>query len=477
MKKSFLLLAVLFLVTVTNSYSQYGHSRGRVNSDFNSSAWKGRFTNIPANASFCDQEFTQAYTGAIPCNLDSVPNTPFYCLDLCAPLSLGDSIRDSASYIPLAIYITNTYYPSHTGYAGELPDPRDEACAVQMAIWHFRNALVINSVTMHGRDVGGATIRARAQTIVDETIANGFSYFPIQTLQIMPAENPNNFYIRTIDTAGNPVAVNDIMLSITGGGSLSTETVNTDHTGNSPVVIVNGFYHYSVVEATARVQVPGGTTYSGLNETLQLVVLGKTTTALKTVFLTWGTLPVELSSFTASPNNRDINLNWSTLTEINNSEFDIERKTFTTDNWKKVGSVAGNGTSNVPHNYTFYDRNLASGIYTYRLKQTDFNGNFEYHNLNEEVTIGVPVILQLIQNYPNPFNPSTTINFDLPVAGIITLKVFNTSGKEVATLVNEARSAGYHSVNFDASNLSSGVYYCRLEANGFSKVMKMALVK
>jgi hypothetical protein len=477
MKKSFLLIAVLFLVSVTDSYSQYGHSRGRVNSNFNSPAWKGRFTNIPANASSCDQEFTQAYTGAIPCNLDSVPNTPFYCLDLCAPLSLGDSIRDSASTIPEAIYITNTYYPSHTGYAGELPDPRDEACAVQMAIWHFRNALVINSVTMHGGDVGGATIRARAQTIVDETIANGFSYFPIQTLQIMPAENPNNFYIRTIDTAGNPVAVNDIMLSITGGGSLSTETVNTDHTGNSPVVIVNGFYHYSVVEATARVQVPGGTTYSGLNETLQLVVLGKTTTALKTVFLTWGTLPVELSSFTASPNKRDINLNWSTMTESNNSGFDVERKAFTTDNWTKVGYVAGNGTSNAPHDYTFCDRNLASGIYTYRLKQTDFNGNFEYHNLNGEVIIGVPNTLQLIQNYPNPFNPSTTISFDLPVAGNVTLKVFNTSGKEVAALVNEERSAGYYSVNFDASNLSSGVYYCRLEANGMSKVMKMAVVK
>jgi hypothetical protein len=188
-------------------------------------------------------------------------------------------------------------------------------------------------------------------------------------------------------------------------------------------------------------------------------------------------LPVELSSFTASPNNRDLYLNWSTLTESNNSGFDIERKAFTTDNWTKVGFVTGNGTSSVPHDYTFCDRNLTSGIYTYRLKQTDFNGNYEYHNLNGEVIIGVPKSLQLIQNYPNPFNPSTTISFELPVEGKVTLKVFNTSGKEVAVLVNEERSAGYYSVNFDASNLSSGVYYCRLEANEVIRVMKMAVVK
>ncbi len=477
MKKSFLLLAVLILVTVTNSYSQYGHSRGRVNSDFTSPAWKGRFTDFPGSAFSCGEDYTHSYTGAIPCNLDGVPNTPFYCLDLCTPLSLGDSIRDSVSTNPVAIYITNTYYPSHTGYAGELPDPRDEACAVQMAIWHFTNELVIDSVTMYGGDVGGAAIRARAHTIVDEAIASGFSYFPIQTLQILPAEDPNNFYVRTLDTAGNPIAVNDILLSITDGGSLSTTTVNTDHTGNSPVVTVTNPYRYSIIGATAKVQVQGGATYSGLNETIQLVVLGKTTTAIKTVFMLWATLPVELSSFTASLNNRDLYLNWSTLTESNNSGFDIERKAFTTDSWTKVGFVTGNGTSSVPHDYTFCDRNLTSGIYTYRLKQTDFNGNYEYHNLNGEVIIGVPKSLQLIQNYPNPFNPSTTISFEMPVAGKVTLKVFNTSGKEVAALVNEERSAGYYTVNFDASNLSSGVYYCRLEANGVIKVMKMALVK
>ncbi|MBK6536818.1 MAG: T9SS type A sorting domain-containing protein [Ignavibacteria bacterium] len=110
-------------------------------------------------------------------------------------------------------------------------------------------------------------------------------------------------------------------------------------------------------------------------------------------------------------------------------------------------------------------------------KAKDFNGNFEYHNLNGEVIIGVPNRLQLIQNYPNPFNPSTKISFDLPVEGNVTLKVFNTSGKEVAVLVNETRSAGYYSVNFNASNLSSGVYYYRLEAAGITETKRMILAK
>lgn len=476
MKKSILFIAVLILIASTDAFSQYGLSKGKVNVDYGSSFWVGRTTDFPALASSCNSVHTGAYTGVIPCNLDNVANTPFYCLDLCTDISTGDSIRDSASTIPQAIYITNTYYPSHTGYPGMLPDPKDEACAVQMAIWHFRNALVISSVTMNGGDVGGAAIRTRAQVIVDETIANGNTAIIDPTLEIVYS-GFDDFYVRTLDTAGNPVAVNNIALSIVGTGTLSTSTVNTDGTGNSPLVTVTNADNGDQISASATLQVPGGITYSGLNAIKQLLVLGRTTTAIRTTTTSWGALPVELSSFTASVNNRDITLNWSTLTELNNSVFEIERKAFSSDGWTKVGNVSGNGTSNVSHNYTFTDRNLTSGIFTYRLKQTDFNGNFEYHNLNGEVIIGTPNTFELKQNYPNPFNPTTTISFDLPVNGNVSLKVFNTSGKEVATLVNETKSAGYYNINFNASNLSSGVYYYRLEANGVSKVMKMALIK
>lgn len=187
-------------------------------------------------------------------------------------------------------------------------------------------------------------------------------------------------------------------------------------------------------------------------------------------------LPVELSSFTASVNRRDVTLNWTTATESNNSGFDIERSN-SEGSWTKIGNVAGNGTVNTPHSYTYTDKNLNSGQYNYRLKQIDFNGNYEYFNLSNEVNVGIPTKYDLSQNYPNPFNPSTKINFDLPVDGKVSLKLFDMSGREVATLVNEVKTAGYYTISFNASNLSSGVYFYRLNAGDFTVTKKMMLVK
>ncbi len=84
---------------------------------------------------------------------------------------------------------------------------------------------------------------------------------------------------------------------------------------------------------------------------------------------------------------------------------------------------------------------------------------------------------QLEQNYPNPFNPSTTISYNLPAQQHVTLKVYDALGNIVATLVNEEQQAGVHSVNFDASRISSGVYFYRLETGIFSETKSMILVK
>jgi len=193
--------------------------------------------------------------------------------------------------------------------------------------------------------------------------------------------------------------------------------------------------------------------------------------------LTWNNsvLPVELASFTSTISNRDVTLNWSTASELNNSGFEIERSS--NNEWTKVGNVNGNGTSSTVNNYSYTDRSLTTGSYSYRLKQVDFNGNFEYFNLNNEVNIGTPSAYALSQNYPNPFNPSTTINFDIPTDGNVSLKLYDMSGKEVATLLNEVRSAGYYSVNFNASQLTSGVYFYTIAADNFSATKKMLLVK
>lgn len=95
----------------------------------------------------------------------------------------------------------------------------------------------------------------------------------------------------------------------------------------------------------------------------------------------------------------------------------------------------------------------------------------------DETAGEMPKTLILSQNYPNPFNPSTAIDFALPASGDVKLTVMNLLGQTVATLVNRPMNAGWHSVSFDASKLSSGVYLYRLEHNGTVEMRRMTLVK
>ena len=84
---------------------------------------------------------------------------------------------------------------------------------------------------------------------------------------------------------------------------------------------------------------------------------------------------------------------------------------------------------------------------------------------------------QLNQNYPNPFNPTTQINYSIQKSGLVTLKIYDVLGRQVATLVNQVQNAGSHTINFDASKLSSGVYFYRLDAGNYQSVKKMMLLK
>ncbi len=200
-------------------------------------------------------------------------------------------------------------------------------------------------------------------------------------------------------------------------------------------------------------------------------------------------MPVEMCSFDAVIMKRDVQLNWSTCSEVNNRGFDIEKRVFNPAAgeyypWIKAGFVDGHGTTNEQQYYKFNDYKLATGKYQYRLKQIDFNGNFEYHNLNSpgEVAIGTPLTADLFQNYPNPSNPSTKVDFQIPFAGRVSLRIYDITGKEVATIVNAQMDAGYYTAEFNGANLASGVYFYRLIAesnagSSFNKTMKMILVK
>jgi len=187
------------------------------------------------------------------------------------------------------------------------------------------------------------------------------------------------------------------------------------------------------------------------------------------------TVPVELTSFSANVNNNIVTLNWSTATEINNSGFEIERKSANND-WTNIGFVAGSGSTTEIRNYSYSDNSVTSGSYSYRLKQIDYNGDFEYSNeVYVDVTPSMDYALQ--QNYPNPFNPSTKIRFTIPEASIVNLTVFNAIGEQVKTLVNNYYDAGSHEVIFNASNLTSGIYFVRMESGSFVSTRKITLLK
>jgi len=195
------------------------------------------------------------------------------------------------------------------------------------------------------------------------------------------------------------------------------------------------------------------------------------------------TTPVELTAFSFSVNKSDVTLNWATGFEINNYGFEIERKenALSNDEWNKVGFVKGIGTIYEIRNYSFVDRNLQSGKYKYRLKQIDYNGNFQYFDLNGIVEIGTPQKYYLSQNYPNPFNPVTKIDYELPYDGRVILKIYDITGREIKTLVDDMNTAGYYTVVFNASNFASGIYFYKFTAIFFGKefitIKKMILIK
>ncbi|MCX6163962.1 MAG: T9SS type A sorting domain-containing protein [Ignavibacteriae bacterium] len=181
-------------------------------------------------------------------------------------------------------------------------------------------------------------------------------------------------------------------------------------------------------------------------------------------------MPVEMKSFTYTVNTNNVNLKWNTSSEINNKGFEVQRNSG--NGWTVLGFVSANSSKS----YGFADNNLKTGSYQYRLKQIDFNGNFEYFTLNSEVKVGSPVKFSLSQNYPNPFNPSTKIGFQIPSDEFVTLKVYDNAGREVLSLVNETKAAGYHTVEMK-NNLTSGIYYYVLTAGSFTDTKKMSVIK
>ncbi len=192
-----------------------------------------------------------------------------------------------------------------------------------------------------------------------------------------------------------------------------------------------------------------------------------------------GGVPVELTSFSVNVNERQqVEVNWSTATEINNSGFDVQRLFISLQGslWEAVSFIPGLGTTAEPQYYSFIDEIVKSGKYKYRLKQIDYDGSFEYSD-EIEVEVNNPITFSLAQNYPNPFNPSTRIKYNIPEKGNVKLTVYNSVGEEVSVLVNGIVEAGQYEITFNAANLPSGIYLYKLQSEWGTTFKKMVLLK
>lgn len=193
-----------------------------------------------------------------------------------------------------------------------------------------------------------------------------------------------------------------------------------------------------------------------------------------------GELPIQLASFTAQMNraNDGVLLKWTTITEIKNYGFQIERRTIGEQlpTWNNITFVKGFGTSNSPKQYEYIDQNLIAGKYAYRLKQIDNDGKVTCSE-SVEVEVLDPKIFSLEQNYPNPFNPSTKIKFAVAALGFVSMKVFNILGQEVSSLLNKEMQPGNYELTWDGTGFQSGVYFYSMTAGGVTSTKSMILIK
>ncbi|GJQ64794.1 MAG: hypothetical protein SCALA702_38470 [Melioribacteraceae bacterium] len=211
----------------------------------------------------------------------------------------------------------------------------------------------------------------------------------------------------------------------------------------------------------------------------QVVVTNTSLTELKLIVDYNAPIPVELSSFAANVVGETIQLAWETATETNNKGFEVERSE-DGESFTKVGYIDGNGTTSEKQAYNFTDHHAVSGTYYYRLRQVDFDGTSSYSDAVE--VDFVPTEYSLGQNYPNPFNPSTRIKFAVPVDSKVTVTLYNMLGQKVQEIVSQNYSVGLHEVDFNASELSSGMYIYSISAQGvdgsnFVDTKKMMLMK
>jgi hypothetical protein len=193
-------------------------------------------------------------------------------------------------------------------------------------------------------------------------------------------------------------------------------------------------------------------------------------------------LPVELVAFDAKLDGDIALLTWSTASETNNAGFEVQIKHVTgaeqtDETWNVLAFTDGHGTTEQAQSYSFRVDDLAPGRHTFRLKQIDYDGTFDY---SPEVEVVVEMAERFVMEaaYPNPFNPQATMRFAVNRSQAVEVAMYDMLGRQVQVLWSgEAEAGRMQEVRIDGSGLPSGVYLVRAVGNGFAQTQRVTLIK
>jgi len=183
-------------------------------------------------------------------------------------------------------------------------------------------------------------------------------------------------------------------------------------------------------------------------------------------------LPVELVDFNSRVNNQSIQLNWRTASEEMNAGFELQRST-NGKSFQTLTFIEGKGTTNEQQEYSFEDKELDAGqLYYYRLKQIDFDGRFEY---SEVITAQLERASKTGTFFPNPsINGQTILSYSAITEGQLSTQVYDATGK-ILFKENQKVIKGNNQLDFDFSDLGTGMFFVKMEQNGQSFYQNLIL--
>lgn len=260
----------------------------------------------------------------------------------------------------------------------------------------------------------------------------------------------------------NPSFNTDLTPFIILAGDGNTEPFQNPDFGNGGQGVGNGAYSYTNIPSTYPTT-PFNGGYSSANYYIDVV------------FTPTFALPVSLTDFKANARDYDVNLSWFTSSEQNNKGFEVQRSSNGSD-YTVLTFVNGAGESSSKLSYAFTDRNLVPGLYYYRLKQIDNDGRYKFSPV-VTATIGRSSNIVLYNSFPNPVRTTGRINYVLPSTMNVTLSLVDLNGRVVKVLDRGLRQSGQNVATLDATTLMKGLYFYKLEAEGYETLVRRVVVQ